>query len=177
MNVSHDDGEQQLQQWTVSHEESQLHWEQSAESWERRSWDDRTWIGSSSLRAPDQEDLPRGRYAVRVTDRGGRESVAEFELRTLDFDLDNATFPELVPVETAANEAERWTVEHSGDRLIATLVDGAEEVLAQHEVVDRTLSMDDFDLSGGENREALTIYVQELRERSEVWLISGPWSL
>ncbi len=182
LNVSHEDGEQQLSEWRVSHEESQLHWEQHANSWEQRVWDERSWIGSSSLRAPDREELPRGRYSVKVVDRGGRESVTQFELRTLDFTLADATFPRMIPAESSEHEGERWTVEHGGDRLVATVISQQGEVLWRQEPDDGVLRLDDLEISEdgdsvAEQDSAAAVYLHELRERSEVWLVSGPWAL
>lgn len=175
LHVTHDDGDRQLAEWTVSHEDSQLYWEQTADAWERRDWDGRTWTGYSSLRAPERDGLPRGSYSVRVVDRGGRESVSEFELRTLDFNLGNARFPELSPTEVPEGAPPQWTVEHSGDRAIATLVDDQGAFLSDHEIGDGRLSLEDFD--SPDSDEAAALYLKELRQRSEVWLVSGPWAL
>lgn len=177
LDVSHEDGEELLDELSLSQDDSQLDWTLSADSWQRRRWDGRTWIGSSYLLPPDGESIPRGTYSLRIVDRGGRESISEFELRTLDFELSDAVFPELVRSDASDGESPGWMVEHSGDRVLATLVDDAGDVLARSEIDSGELDLGDFDSAERAEREGAAVFLHELRQRSEVWLVSGPWPI
>ena len=165
--VAGPDGHDDLETWRVRHPGVEAYWELTSDEWEIGEWDDRTWVGAEGLLAPDGFEVPRGRYELTVEDLAGRNSDTHFEVRTLGFSLEDAVFPELI------REGDEVRVEPTGDHLRITITDSAGVRLSTLDSASYALDSAEIDesISGG----AARLYLASRIERSDVWLISGPW--
>ncbi len=165
--VSSPDGYDDLETWRVRHPGSEAYWELTSAEWTLGEWDDRTWIGADGLFAPDGYTVPRGRYELAVEDLAGRRAETHFEVRTLGFALEDAVFPELI------REGEQLRVEPTGNRLRITITDSEGAHISTFDPASHRIDSDELDerIEDGSAR----LYLSSHVERSDVWLISGPW--
>lgn len=195
--VTHPDSFEDLDVLQLQHENAELEWERHRDNWALREWSDRSFVGASGFQAPGGEALPRGTYQLTFRDIGGRSAETRFEVRTLDFSLDRAEFPS-VEITTgehdgagdgndaadddgagdgndAALPAFRVSPEYDDLVVVARNADG--ETVGRYYGDAHTFSIDDFDIADDEQYaiEDLTLFVQSHVERSQVWMISGPW--
>lgn len=165
--ASDPDGYDDLERWRVRHSRAEAYWELTSAEWEVGEWDGRTWIGAEGLLGPDGLTVPRGRYEISVSDLAGRYAETHFEVRTLGFSLDNAVFPELI------RDGDEVRVEPAGDHLRITITDGEGVPLSTLDTTSYVLNAAEIDEHVG--GDPVRLYLASRVERSDTWLISGPW--
>ncbi|TVR90455.1 MAG: hypothetical protein EA428_08520 [Spirochaetaceae bacterium] len=75
--VQHGDGFEDIEELYIAHDEGELYWRLTRESWTHHN-ENGNWIGSERLRAPAGEGIAPGRYRVIVVDVGGDEAETAF---------------------------------------------------------------------------------------------------
>ncbi|MCL2609512.1 MAG: hypothetical protein FWD94_06390 [Treponema sp.] len=84
-----DDGPDNLADLYLFHDREQLRWHIPADEWITYESEDRTWIGTRALVAPEGETLPRGRFRAVLENKGGERAE-----RIITFDApENPRFP------------------------------------------------------------------------------------
>ncbi|MFW6312417.1 MAG: hypothetical protein ACOC2N_00850 [Spirochaetota bacterium] len=78
----------------IIHDEAELFWEMTRESWVYLEYAGDDWYGMSDIRLPDGRDLPRGRYRIIVEDGSLSKDEGEFFITEPSPDRD-AGFPRL----------------------------------------------------------------------------------
>lgn len=88
------DGSDDPARMFVIHDEAQLYWEMSRESWAHLEYAGDDWYGMPDIRLPGGRDLPRGRYRIIVEDGSLSQDESEFFITESSPDRD-AGFPRL----------------------------------------------------------------------------------
>ncbi|MFW5994785.1 MAG: hypothetical protein ACOCRN_01645 [Spirochaetia bacterium] len=185
--ATHPHSFEDLELLQLKHEESQLEWQLQRDNWMLREWDDRLFVGATGFYAPGGESLPRGTYELTIEDIGGRSAETQFEVRTLDFSLERAEFPTLERAgarnegleQNDAGTPREFRVTPSYDELVVTARDADDRIAGRYIGEEFDFSLDDLEPDDGSDYsiEGLRLFVQAHLQRSQVWLISGPWRI
>jgi hypothetical protein len=73
-----DDGIENLDELYLYHDREQLRWQLSSDDWIAYTQEDKTWIGTRSIAANEDEKLPRGQYRAVLVNKGGEKSERNF---------------------------------------------------------------------------------------------------
>ena len=94
--VSDDDGVDDIQYIYLIHDDLEIYWTLTEQSWQRLTYDESEWFGSSTLRMADEIYIPRGRFRLEVVDYGGKRAQSYFSIpQHLPIDQINDTLPNL----------------------------------------------------------------------------------
>lgn len=97
-----DDGPEDLDRITVTHEDTGLFWTIRADAALTRTRGDDLWTGSNDLAGPGDRPIPAGTYSVAVSDLAGNESITTFRLV-------RPSFPDFSPYSFTVSDG-LWTL-------------------------------------------------------------------
>lgn len=167
--ISDRDGISDIEYLELRHAGSELSWSVRLESAAIREWDNRIWIGADRLLPSYGDSMPRGEWDLIVSDLGGRQAQSRFNLRSVDFSLSEAQFPQ--PIHTS----DGISIAPAGDDLYLIFEDDAGNQIDRRSFGDERVSRQALDEASQEGASRYWIAVHN--RRSSVWLISGPWAI
>jgi hypothetical protein len=88
--VRDQDGIGDIEYLYIMHDESELYWTLTMDTWVQREEGGTVWLGSNGLEAEDSGLIPRGRYRALIVDKAGERNERPFSLSapaTADFSL------------------------------------------------------------------------------------------
>ncbi|MCL1817850.1 MAG: hypothetical protein FWG35_02895 [Spirochaetaceae bacterium] len=161
-----EDGHDDIETLSVIHDESELYWQSSRDSWKVHPARQQPWIVVEKILAP-QEAIPRGRYRVIVRDYAGSQAESSFTVTAPSAPV--ASFPRL------EQPAEGGGLVLAGSR--------GEAVLMVQSAAGALLGS--FVLKEGSNPRAAILANEQIRSQARdlyLWeeggsqaLLSGPW--
>jgi len=160
-----EDGEEDIDELYVIHDEAQLSWNLDRATWQERERDEIRWIGHAGL-APADGVIPRGTYRLVVVDRAGMRDEHTLEVVARDEIVTWEDHPQLV--------RQNDLVVPAGGRGPYRL-----RFLSSRGNVVGEISLPTEGASAEEIREAISendqTYLMEYRARDEAWVIVGPY--
>lgn len=120
----------------------------------------------------DRAEFPSVEKTTGEQDGAGDENGAADDAAAAD---ENGAAADAPTAAAAASPAFRVSPEY--DELVVVARDADGETVGRYYGDAHTFSIEDFDFADGEEYavEDLTLFVQSHVERSQVWMISGPW--
>ncbi|RKX87681.1 MAG: hypothetical protein DRP58_02260 [Spirochaetes bacterium] len=81
----------------IIHDESELFWILSPETWVEKVISGKNWIGSNNISMNDKSDLPSGKYRILVLDKAGERDSQQINIsKKITILKDGLSFPELI---------------------------------------------------------------------------------
>ena len=185
--VDDPDGFEELESVYLIHDEQELFWELSTESWATTEADGRRWVGANSICMPDYSPMPRGDYRVLVQDLGGDAAETQISITTRTLSPTEIGFP-AVSIRNGqmvvSGPFERYTVwvYEKGGKFRAAYAATAYAATASAPVTDEkpdtpaqriavgAVATEHRDLSGG-----FDIYLSAERKNFPTGFVSGPY--
>lgn len=94
MNISDEDGRNDVKTIMLIDEKNQIHWELNSENWIREDKGD-IWYGTNSIIMADRSPIPRSTFKLFVRDRAGESVEDKVYITKQKLDTATVKFPEL----------------------------------------------------------------------------------
>jgi hypothetical protein len=168
VDVTDEDGTEDLEAVAVIHDQEELYWKISHDQWEWKSFGGKKWLVCSGLQPPQRNGMPRGNYRIVVTDLAGYRAESEFSITVPAYSI---RFPQVQWEEDALR-----LIPGSGPSLLA-LVSFTGVVLGTLPLKSGLNPLNVFFSSPKIRTGAKEMYVysSSLEQDGPLW-IKGPWA-
>ncbi len=160
--VSDDDGLEDIASWELRDPTERIVWSAPTELLDVRSTDDgRVWVGSSAVSYPVGTEPVFGVHELIVRDLAGLSEQIRFEVFSLDYQEVVGLLQGIDPGELSAGDG------IAADRLSFRIYDNTGTAVSD--------VADNFESAISAAGEGATGYIHAYLERSNIWIVSGPY--
>lgn len=94
--VEDEDGITDIDSVYIIHDELELFWKLTPETWSQKNISSKNWIGSNNISMNDNSNLPSGKYRILVLDKAGERDTLQINISSNILVFDNKiSFPNL----------------------------------------------------------------------------------
>jgi len=165
--VEDEDGLADIDSVFIIHDESELFWKLTPQTWSKKIINNKNWIGSNKISMNDNSNLPSGKYRILVLDKAGERDSLQINISSNMLVIDNnILFPELFP---GTDIVIRSDFSENTLRIYDESMDLLKNLKIEKKIISRSVIENDT------NGKAFWISIYSFNEETGTGFINGPY--